>query len=383
MTLVGALTASAIVTFLLLGTYTKRSTVSGVLVPSKGLATVLAPVTGVISALSLDDGAIVAKGQALAVIDIPRSTAAGVDTQTSLQERILRRRESLTDGGDAQLALLSTQRNALEEQLSISRRELKQIAAELAVRRQQVQVTEKILTRYHQLQDQRYVSELQTSQQQISLLTAQADFYQLERHAEAARRSIVLLEQSISELPDRVRTVEADRDGSLATLEQEEIETQARGQLVITSPVTGIITDRRVETGKTVQATQPLLSILPEDSYLEAELTVPSSAVGFIETGDTVLLRYQTYPHQKFGHHKGRVLRVSRSALSEATDDETQASNYRVRVALSRQYVLAYGKQERLMPGMRLEADILGDTRSLAEWLLEPLYSLKGKVGGE
>lgn len=382
MTLVSTLTATAIVIFLLVGTYTKRSTVSGVLVSSEGVATVLAPVTGVISKLSLEDGAFVSKGQSLAVIDIPRGTASGVDAQTSLQERILRRRVSLADEGDAQLALLSTQRAAVEDQLSITRRELKQINAELEVRRKQVQVTEKILSRYHQLQGDRYVSELQASQQELSLLTAQADLHELERSAEAAQRSIVLLEQQLDELPNRVRAIEAEREGRLATLEQEEIETQARGQLVITSPVTGIITDQGVQAGKAVQATQPLLSILPEGGYLEAELIVPSSAVGFIDPGDTVLLRYETYPHQKFGHHEGRVLRVSRSPMAGTTADGVPPSSYRIRVSLNQQHVLAYGKQEPLMPGMRLEADILGDTRSLAEWLLEPLYSLKGKVGG-
>ena len=33
-------------------------------------------------------------------------------------------------------------------------------------------------------------------------------------------------------------------------------------------------------------------------------------------------------------------------------------------------------------PGMLLEADVLGERRSLIEWVFEPLYSLKGKVGG-
>lgn len=30
---------------------------------------------------------------------------------------------------------------------------------------------------------------------------------------------------------------------------------------------------------------------------------------------------------------------------------------------------------------MRLDADILGERRKLYEWVLEPLYSLRGKVG--
>ena len=53
----------------------------------------------------------------------------------------------------------------------------------------------------------------------------------------------------------------------------------------------------------------------------------------------------------------------------------------RVAVAPARQAITAYGKPEALKPGMLLEADVLGDERRLIEWMFEPLYSLKGKVG--
>ena len=77
----------------------------------------------------------------------------------------------------------------------------------------------------------------------------------------------------------------------------------------------GLVANRLVEPGQAVQAGQPLVSLLPEGSVLQAQLLVPSRAIGFIEEGDRVLLRYQAYPYQKFGHHVGRVVRISRSAL--------------------------------------------------------------------
>ena len=94
-----------------------------------------------------------------------------------------------------------------------------------------------------------------------------------------------------------------------------------------------------------------------------------------------MLLRYQAFPYQKFGHHAGRVVRVSRSAIVPA-DGQAQEPYYRVLVELDRQTVTAYGKSEPLRPGMALEADILGERRKLYEWVLEPLYSLNGKIGG-
>jgi membrane fusion protein len=51
-----------------------------------------------------------------------------------------------------------------------------------------------------------------------------------------------------------------------------------------------------------------------------------------------------------------------------------------VLVTLAEQSVRAYGTPEALRPGMRVEADILGERRKLYEWLLEPLFSLTGEL---
>ncbi len=110
--------------------------------------------------------------------------------------------------------------------------------------------------------------------------------------------------------------------------------------------------------------------------------------------GQRVLLRYQAYPYQKFGHYEGTVTSVSRSAVSPGELPPQLASNtgvtgaatggaaepvYRITVALARQTVTAYGEQVRLQPGMQLEADVALETRRLYEWVLEPLYTITGK----
>jgi membrane fusion protein len=169
--------------------------------------------------------------------------------------------------------------------------------------------------------------------------------------------------------------------GDLALLDQERIQQEANGGLLIQAPVTGLVANRLVEPGQAVQAGQPLVSLLPRGSVLQAQLLVPSRAIGFVERGDRVLLRYQAYPYQKFGHHVGEVIRVSRSALNPSDAGARGGGQnvepfYRVLVALQVQSVAAYGKQEPLRPGMVLEADIMGEHRKLYEWVLEPLYAL-------
>lgn len=85
--------------------------------------------------------------------------------------------------------------------------------------------------------------------------------------------------------------------------------------------------------------------------------------------------------------HKIRLARISRSALSTGElgalmgDAQAGESLHRVTVALEKRSVTTCGNDETLKPGMLVDADILGERRRLIEWIFEPLYSLKGRVG--
>lgn len=55
-------------------------------------------------------------------------------------------------------------------------------------------------------------------------------------------------------------------------------ETQAQGALAVSAPVSGVIAAQLVEPGQSVQIGQPLLSLLPGDGKLEAELLIYSQS---------------------------------------------------------------------------------------------------------
>ncbi|MGY1410471.1 MULTISPECIES: HlyD family secretion protein [unclassified Luteimonas] len=387
LTLAAVVSGLVVALFLTLGTYTRRSTVTGQLVSAKGLASVLAPSTGVVSTLDVAEGTRVREGQRLAVVTVPRATVAGGDTLAALEQRLERRLEGLADGQDAQRELLGVQASGFRAQLAVARSELTQIEAEIDTRREQIRIADETLQRLRQLEDERYVSLLQINQQESNALSWRGEMQGLERQAISARRTIAQLQHALRELPGQTRANEAGHVRDLALLEQEQLETQTRGALAVTAPVDGVVSSQLVKQGQAVQAGQSLLSVLPGDEGLEAELLVPSRAIGFIEPGDRVLLRYQAYPYQKFGHHEGEVARISRSALNSgelgALLGNAQASEplYRITVTLARQAVTAYGNDEALKPGMLVDADIMGERRRLIEWIFEPLYSLKGRVG--
>ncbi len=380
------LAAAAVVLFLIFGEYTRRSRVAGQLVPDLGLATVVAPATGVVLQPMPNEGAQVERGQALVVISTPRATTESDDTTAALLDGLQSQRAGLKQTFQSRRRLLEVRQAGYETELRAALVELVEIDSAIAIQQQRVDLAQEMLAHFRQLAKQNYVSELDLTERQQARLEQTAALQELRRQGAVARRSIEQIRQALRALPAEQAGQAAERVRALAELDRERLQIQASGEVLVKAPVSGLIASRLIERGQTVQAGQPLLSLLPTGSTLQAQLLVPSRAVGFIEPGDAVILRYAAFPHQKFGHYRGTVLRISRNALSPqglaTLNGHLQAGEpyYRVRVALAEQSITAFGRPEPLRPGMLVEADILGERRQLYEWVLEPLYSLTGRL---
>lgn len=375
------ISATIVVGFLTFGEYTRRSRVAGELVPDLGLSTVVAPSAGVVATLHAEEGDHVPERSALSRINVPRVTSAGDDALVVMRNGQQARRESLIALRDSQDHQLQAQQRGVMQQRVALNHELAQIGKEIATRGEQLRIAREIVERFRQVADKRYVSLVQLAQQEQAALDLQNAQQALQRQATSMRRTLAQLEQTSDELPQQRLAAGASANRDLAALRQESIQVEANGEMLLRAPVAGLVANRLVEVGQAVQAGQPILSLLPDGSELRAQLLVPSAAIGFVKPGDRVLLRYQAYPYQKFGSHEGRVIRVSRSAIhTERGQGEANEPMYRVLVSLREQSVQAYGRPELLRPGMRLEADIMGERRKLFEWVLEPLYSVSGRT---
>jgi len=361
------------------------------------VARVFAPRPGVVTTLHVKEGAQVHKNEPLLTLSDEAQSAALGATQAEIASRIAKRRQSLLAELGQRNELLAQQQRALTHRIAALRSEQSSIEREIEVLNARVRVAERAETLHKKLSEQGFISEMRLQQVESETLEQRARTTALERSRITIQRERMMLEGELVDLPLKSRNDTASVERSIAQLEQEMAEAEARREIVVPAPQDGTVTAIVAERGSYANASVPLLTIVSGSAPLEAHLYSPSRAIGFVSPGQRVRLRYQAYPYQKFGHYEGEVTSVSRSpvAAGELPPQLPQAAAaagstpapgeplYRIAVALKRQTVSAYGHDTRLQPGMLLEGDVALDRRRLYEWVLEPLYTLTGKFKNE
>lgn len=372
---------------LLVGQVARKSTVQGQLVPVDGLGTVVAPIDGVLASIAVEEGEAVERGDVVAIVVAQQQLASG-SALDSLESSLEARRAHVAEQDALRHTIANRQREGLESRIAALREEIALGVRELANARQRAALARDALDRLQRLEGAGHVSSLQRIAQQDALLAQQSAAEQSERQISQSRRDLSQLEQELAELPARTEADHAQLQSELARLAQESIALRTGGERVLRAPFAGVVSALRFRAGQPVTANQLVMTLLPRDARLQAQLFVPSRAIGFVTEGDRVNLRYHAFPYQKFGHQAGRVVAVSRSALSPA---EMEAGfgpagserYYRVLVRLDAQSIPTREQPETLRPGMLMDADILLERRRLFEWLFEPLYAARARLADD
>ena len=372
------------------GRYTRKAHVSGYLVPDKGVVRLLPQQTGTVLERRVAEGQSVRQGDILFVLSTDRATLAG-DTQATVQTSLAVRENSLRESARQKASLQQEVRAGFGRQVDELRRELTQLDAEAELQSQRLLLAQQAQARVESLHAENFISQAQVQAKSEEVLGVRAQIQSLVRQRSAKLREIGALEAQQRELPLRTQALQGEIDRDLASLAQESAENQAKQRMVIRAPQDGVVTAVLADPGQAVSPASPVASLLPLGAKLQAQLFAPSSAVGFLRQNQPVQLRYQAFPYQKFGHHAGQVLQVSRTPL-QASDlaalplPESMKSTpsaeplYRITVVLDQQAVQAYGQAQPLSAGMQIDADVMLDRRRLIEWIFEPLLSVTGRV---
>ena len=387
-TLFAATVALALIAFAYFGTYTKRSTVIGQLIPDTGLLKIYPTQTSVVVQKMIVDGQQVKQGDTLFVLSAERHSNTQADVQAAISGQVLQRQQSYQLERRQTQQIQAEEKVALQQKIAAMQSELTQLNSSISLQQSRVNLAVETAARYKGLAQQDYVSREQAQQKQEELIDQQARLQTLQRDQISTARELHVQQAELANLTLKQQTQLAQIERNIASTKQELTESDAKRQVVITAPQSGTVAAINAELGQNVDVSHALASIVPRNATLQAQLYAPSKAIGFIKLGDSVLVRYQAYPYQKFGHAHGVVSQLSRAALLGNELNGYLAGNsslanepfYKITVVLDKQAVTAYGAQQALQAGMLLEADVLQDKRRLIEWVLEPLTSLTGKL---
>ncbi|MBO1019164.1 HlyD family efflux transporter periplasmic adaptor subunit [Methylobacterium sp. SD274] len=386
MTAITILITIAALLYVVFGTYTRRIHAFGMLTPDVGLITVASPVAGRVSVSGVKEGDRVVQGQLLYTLDLDAVSANG-PTQQRIIDQLARQKETIEAQSRLRSAMAATEKRSLAEQIDNLQSQSRQLE-------EQVQLQEKLVPPLKERVDvlakavsDGFARSADLQNQNYLYLQASSQLAQFRNSRLQLMGKVGELQATLATFDDKLARDLAEMDRTAAQLEQQRAESEARRAIEVRAPEKGILTSIRVQAGQGVAAGATLLTLLPSEGRLQANLFVESSAIGFIDTGEAVMLRYAAFPFQRFGLYRGTVTEVTRAPLEAADLPEAagaKAKNgdgiYRIIVRPDENSVIAYGESRRLEAGMRVEADIALEKRPLYRWLLDPLYRVKRSV---
>jgi hemolysin D len=240
---------------------------------------------------------------------------------------------------------------------------------------------------------------------EIAMREKERERIEKERDLKAQLSAVASLQNAITQSEKKLAQVKSNYESQLLN-ERIEITSQTRklkGELTkqtiknelleLRAPQSGVVKDLATSTvGTVVQPGLVLLTIVPKNEPLLAEIAVRNEDVGFMSVGQGVKLKLSSYAFQKYGMLDGKVLLLGADASSpqdqvqrmgqSAQNSSPQA--FRALVKLDQQVLNApNGALFRLTAGMQVSAEIKQSQRTVMEYLLSPVQKVQHEAGRE
>ena len=374
---------------MIFGSYTNKTTVEGQLLPTMGVVRVYSSDIGTITHKFVEDGNFVKAGEPLFKLSTSRFGEKGNVQAKLAAEANLKKTLALQELERLKRIHQNEQKN-VHNNIHRLNNQLENIKQQITGQNRQIRLAEETLNKNKFLASQGAASQQDKMIAESHLLEQRSRLESLKREQNNAIRELDEQKITLSSLPERHKTELSQLNRAITEMNQEILDFDLKSEQTIRASKSGYISTINVDIGQQVETSKLLLSIVPEQTELVANLYIPSKAVGFIKPKDKVVLRYQAYPYQKFGHATGEIISVARTALGKqelsglgiifSNPTLLNEPAYLVKVKLEKQTIEAYGENKPLQIGMILEADILHERKKLYEWVLDPLYSISGKI---
>lgn len=373
-----------VITYLSMFEYDRKETVKGYLVPKHGVIKTYSGKDGVLEELFVKEGDIVSQGQPIARIRNSQSLSSGIELSIALATEINNQIEALDREISIENEIFVEEMERINNQLVQLRNSLIAIKKVKKTAQRRLSIKESRLSKNKHLFDKGFMSKNQLFALQEEYLEALELTERLDKEISATSVDISSLESEKMSLPNKILLKKTLIERNIYELSAQKVRLNSQFEIVKKAPQSGLITTIQSLEGSQIYSNTPLLSIIPIDSPLEIELLLPTRAAGFVELGDLVNIRFDAFPYQKFGVTKGEIISIEKSLILPNEKNipiKVGEAMYRVRAKLNKQYITAYGSKYPLKVGMFADGDIVVETRTLLDWLLDPIYAIKGKLG--
>ncbi len=364
--------------------FSRKESVAGVLTPEGGVLRLVAPQAGTVAAVPAAQGSRVATGQVIVQLSTEQSSATG-PTQEAVARSLASRAGSLSDEMRQQGQQARQQAALLDARVSAAEAELGKHDREISLQRERLELVRDVAARYAELVRSGAVSTVEASEKQAELLDQQSRLSELERSRGATQTELTTLRADRAALPLQTGREESRMRREEQALTQAQAENEVRRGTQVLAPQAGEVATLLAAPGESVTAGQTLATLLPASATIEAELWVPTRAAAFMHAGMPVSLRVDAFPYARYGQLPAHVREVSQSAVAMADLGDPPAevpgpsrqSVFRVMVALDAGSAPDWRRA--LKAGMRVQASLVAEHRTLLQWALEPLNALRAE----
>jgi hemolysin D len=375
---------------------------TGKIVPTQQVNVYQALDPSIIKTIDVREGQEVETGQLLATLD-PTFAAADVK-QYRLQiasdvTQIARDEAQLDDkpltfpeSSDPDfLKYAAVQRAYYDQQVAQYKAQLKSFDAKIKQTQATITKYQADESRYQQREDiAKKIEDMRTllaehgTGSQLNLLTSQDARLEMVRQIELDHNSLIeaqhtlastiadrdaFIQQSFTQLSQELLKTRNDLDSARSSMEKA-VKHQALVRWTAEEPSI-VLTLAKLSVGSVLKEGDQLMTLMPVNTPLQAELHVASRDVGFLRPGDPCVLKIDAFNFIEHGTAEGRVRWISEGAFT--TDDNgqpVQEAYYKARCSVDEMKFRNVAKSFRLIPGMTLQGDINVGTRSLAMYVV-------------
>lgn len=399
------------------------ATAEGKLIPKSYVKIVQPADGGIVQEILVHEGQSVQQGDVLMRMDanITLSDTHSVEGEMRLRALQLRRIDAELGKGkfvqlpeDPQDLFLKTKQHyeanlqAYEDALAQEAQNLQKAQHDLSSSKEVLDKLEQTLPMYQlnassfsKLEKEGFVSKIEAQERERERIEKEQDFRAQKSTVQglisAVKASQKRLAQITSSHKSQLENERSDAQSQYNKLIQEWGKNLHKAMLLeLKAPQSGTIKDLATHTqGSVVSPGSVLMSLVPHDDLLQAEVMIKNEDVGFVHPGQEVKIKLTAYPFQKYGMIEGEVIHVGADSIqsqqpqmdasssSNSPQQQTMVMNYKALIKLNAQHIMLDGKVLKLTSGMQTVCEIHLGKRTVMEYLLSPVQKAWHESGRE